>query len=155
MSWKLKKKAQGLVASEEGTVRKDWGGRVDGRARVPEHLRGRHVQPGLPDHLRPPERAADVVCERVFFPDPEDVDEYARTGTAPFSLESQRPLTDFDLVGFSITYEGDYINVVRLLRDGRASRCAPADRRPGDPRGHDGRRLRLLESRADRRRSWT
>ena len=28
MSWKLKKKAQGLVASEEGVVRKDWGGRV-------------------------------------------------------------------------------------------------------------------------------
>ena len=52
----------------------------------------------------------------MFFPDPEDVDEYARTGTAPFSLESLRPLTDFDLVGFSVTYEGDYINVVRLLR---------------------------------------
>ena len=28
MSWKLKKKAQELVASEEGVVRKDWGGRV-------------------------------------------------------------------------------------------------------------------------------
>ena len=67
----------------------------------------------------------DAVCERVFFPDPEDVDEYARTGTAPFSLESQRPLTDFDLVGFSITYEGDYINVARLLADGRDCRCAP------------------------------
>ena len=28
MSWKLKKKAQGLVASEEGVAQKDWGGRV-------------------------------------------------------------------------------------------------------------------------------
>jgi radical SAM superfamily enzyme YgiQ (UPF0313 family) len=56
------------------------------------------------------------VCERVFFPDPEDIDEYGRTGTVPFSLESQRPLTDFDLIGFSVTYEGDYINTVRLLR---------------------------------------
>src|SRR5215470_12014448 len=28
MSWKLKKKAQSLLASEEGVVRKDWGGRV-------------------------------------------------------------------------------------------------------------------------------
>src|SRR5260370_7134906 len=28
MSWKLKKKAQGLVASEEGVTQKDWGGRV-------------------------------------------------------------------------------------------------------------------------------
>ena len=28
MSWKLKKKAQDLIASEEGVVRKDGGGRV-------------------------------------------------------------------------------------------------------------------------------
>ncbi len=28
MSWRIKKKAQALVASEEGVVRKDWGGRV-------------------------------------------------------------------------------------------------------------------------------
>ena len=64
------------------------------------------------------------MCERVFFPDPEDVDEYARTGTAPFSLESQRPLTDFDLVGFSITYEGDYINVAAAPADGGVARSA-------------------------------
>jgi len=55
------------------------------------------------EHLN---RLPQVVCERVFFPDPEDIDEYARTGTAPFSLESQRPLAEFDLIGFSVTYEG-------------------------------------------------
>ena len=57
----------------------------------------------------------DAVCERVFFPDPEDLEEQRRSGTAPFSLESLRPLKDFDLIGFSVTYEGDYINAVRLL----------------------------------------
>src|SRR5260370_20359336 len=65
------------------------------------------------DHLN---ALPHVVCERVFFPDAEDLDEYGRTATPPFSLESQRPLTDFDLIGFSITYEGDYVNTVRLLR---------------------------------------
>ena len=74
----------------------------------------------------------NVVCERVFFPDPEDVDEYGRTGTVPFSLESHRPLTDFDLVGFSMTYEGDYINAVRMLRMAGLPLRA-ADRGPGDP----------------------
>ncbi len=74
----------------------------------------------------------DVVCERVFLPDPEDVDELARTGTAPFSLESLRPLSDFHLIGFSVTYEGDYINVVRLLRlAGIPAR--PATRGPEHP----------------------
>src|SRR5262249_11871783 len=72
------------------------------------------------------------VCERVFFPDPEDVEEYRRTGTAPFSLESQRPLADFDLIGFSVTYEGDYINAVRLLRMAGLPLRA-VDRGPGDP----------------------
>src|SRR6266571_1947337 len=77
-----------------------------------------------------------VVCKewggRVSLPDPEDIDEYARTGTAPFSLESQRPLAEFDLIGFSVTYEGDYINAVRLLRmAGLPARAA--DRRPDDP----------------------
>ena len=28
MSWKLKKKAQALLAAEQGTVYRDWGGRV-------------------------------------------------------------------------------------------------------------------------------
>ena len=67
----------------------------------------------------------------MFLPDPEDIDEYERTGTPPFSLESQRPLSDFDLVGFSITYEGDYINTLRLLRMAgiplRAGRPGPED----------------------------
>jgi radical SAM superfamily enzyme YgiQ (UPF0313 family) len=116
MSWKLKKKAQTLVASEEGVVRKDWGGRVSIALVYPNTYAVGMSNLGFQtiyDHLN---ALPQVVCERVFFPDPEDLDEHARTGIAPFSLESQRPLTDFDLVGFSITYEGDYINTVRLLR---------------------------------------
>ena len=46
---------------------------------------------------------------------PADLDELRRTRTEPLSLESQRPLTDFHIVGFSVTYEGDYVNVLRLL----------------------------------------
>ena len=66
------------------------------------------------------------------FPDPEDLDEQLRTETAPFSLESLRPLADFDLIGFSVTYEGDYINLVRMLRlAGIPPRAA--DRGPGHP----------------------
>ena len=57
----------------------------------------------------------DVVCERVFVPESQDLEEMRRSATPPFSLESLRPLTDFHLVGFSVTYEGDYINVLRLL----------------------------------------
>ncbi len=115
MSWKLKKKAQALVAGEEGVLRKDWGGRISIALVYPNTYALGMSNLGFQtiyDHLN---ALPDVVCERVFFPDPEDLDEHARTRTPPFSLESQRPLSDFDLIGFSVTYEGDYINVVRLL----------------------------------------
>ena len=132
MSWKLKKKAQTLVASEEGVIHKEWGGRVSIALVYPNTYAVGMSNLGFQtiyDHLN---ALPQVVCERVFFPDPEDLDEHVRTGTPPFSLESQRPLTDFDLVGFSITYEGDYINTVRLLRmAGLPVRAA--DRGPGDP----------------------
>src|SRR6185295_2005241 len=74
----------------------------------------------------------DVVCERVFQPDPEDQAEVLRTRSVPRSLESGRPLTDFHMVGFSVTYEGDYINVVRMLRDAGIPTRATA-RRANDP----------------------
>ena len=34
----------------------------------------------------------DILCQRVFFPDPEDLPEYVRTETPLFSLESQWPV---------------------------------------------------------------
>ncbi|MGH7367526.1 MAG: radical SAM protein [Candidatus Rokuibacteriota bacterium] len=132
MSWKLKKKARELVASEEGVVRKDWGGRVSIALVYPNTYAVGMSNLGFQtiyDHLN---ALPSVVCERLFFPDPEDLDEHGRTGAPLFSLESHRPLTDFDLVGFSLTYEGDYINAVRLLRMAGIPLRA-LDRGPGDP----------------------
>jgi radical SAM superfamily enzyme YgiQ (UPF0313 family) len=132
MSWTLKRKARALVEGEEGVVRRDWGGRVAIALVYPNTYAVGMSNLGFQTIYEHLNRLPHVVCERVFFPDPEDVDEYARTGTPPFSLESQRPLADFHLVGFSVTYEGDYINVVRLLRmAGLPVRAA--DRRPEDP----------------------
>src|ERR1700675_2064617 len=132
MSWPLKKKVRALVEGEDGVVCKEWGGRVSVALVYPNTYAVGMSNLGFQTIYQHLNALPHAVCERVFFPDPEDVDEYARTGTAPFSLESQRPLTDFDLVGFSITYEGDYINVARLLRMAGLPLRA-ADRRPSDP----------------------
>jgi radical SAM family uncharacterized protein len=132
MSWKLKRKAQALVAGEEGVVRKEWGGRVSVALVYPNTYAVGMSNLGFQTIYEHLNALPDAVCERVFFPDPEDSDEYARTGTEPFSLESMRPLRDFDVVGFSVTYEGDYINVLRLLRMAGIP-ARPADRGPSDP----------------------
>jgi radical SAM superfamily enzyme YgiQ (UPF0313 family) len=116
MSWTLKKKAQALLAQEQGTIRKDWGGKVAVALVYPNTYAVGMSNLGFQTIYWHLNQLPDVVCERVFLPDPEDTGELERTHTSPFSLESLRPLSDFHLVGFSVTYEGDYVNVLRLLR---------------------------------------
>ena len=132
MSWNLKAKADRLLSQETGTIRKDWGGRVSFALVYPNTYAVGMSNLGFQTIYRHLNALPDVVCERVFLPDPEDLPEYQRTGTVPFSLESKRPLAEFDLVGFSITYEGDYINTLRLLRMAGIPLRA-GDRRPEDP----------------------
>src|ERR671936_2464857 len=132
MSWKLKQKAQSLLATEQGTVRKDWGGRVSIALVYPNTYPVGMSNLGFQTIYRHLNALPDVVCERVFLPEPADLEEMRRTSTPPLSLESQRPLTDFQLIGFSVTYEGDYINVLRLLDLAKIPLRA-AERRAHDP----------------------
>src|SRR5919204_2957790 len=131
MSWKLKQKAQALLAAEQGTVYRDWGGRVSIALVYPNTYAVGMSNLGFQTIYRHLNALPDVVCERVFMPEPADLEEMRRTSTPPLSLESQRPLTDFHLIGFSVTYEGDYINVLRLLELAGIPLRA-ADRRPHD-----------------------
>ncbi len=56
-----------------------------------------------------------VSCERFFLPDPDEIEEYERHGRHLFSLESQQPIQDFDLIALTCAYENDYVNVLRIL----------------------------------------
>src|SRR6058998_1467651 len=132
MSSSLKKKSQALLAAEQGTIRKDWGGKISVALVYPNTYAVGMSNLGFQTIYRHLNAIPDVVCERVFVPDAEDADEMRRTATPPFSLESRRPLTEFHLVGFSVTYEGDYINVLRLLAMARIPLRAAA-RRAHDP----------------------
>src|ERR1051326_5385899 len=42
--------------------------------------------------------------------------EYERTRTPLLSLESQTPVREFDVIAFSISFETDYVNMVRMLQ---------------------------------------
>src|SRR5213596_163592 len=132
MSWKLKNKAQSLLSQEQGTVYRDWGGRVSVALVYPNTYAVGMSNLGFQTIYRHLNALPDVVCERVFMPETADVEEMRRTRTPPLSLESQRPLTDFQLIGFSVTYEGDYINVLRLLELAKIPLRA-AERRYHDP----------------------
>ena len=60
-------------------------------------------------------RRPDALAERVYAPWT-DLEAIMRQRKIPlFSLESQRPLRDFDIVGFSLGYELTYTNVLNML----------------------------------------
>src|SRR5213594_1458510 len=132
MYWNLKKKVQEVLAEEQGTFRTEWGGKIAIALVYPNTYAVGMSNLGFQTIYWHLNQLPDVVCERVFLPDPADIEEMRRTRTAPFSLESQRPLGDFHMVGFSVTYEGDYINVLRLM-DLAGIPLRAAERRPGDP----------------------
>src|SRR5438034_11827514 len=54
----------------------------------------------------------DTVCERVFLPTAEEWGWYTAGRTPLLSFEAQRPLGDFDLLGFSVSYENDYLHLL-------------------------------------------
>jgi radical SAM superfamily enzyme YgiQ (UPF0313 family) len=59
--------------------------------------------------------SADIRCERGFLPDREMLEEYRRSGTPLLSLESSTPLSDFDVIAFSTSFEPDYLNIPLIL----------------------------------------
>lgn len=57
----------------------------------------------------------DVACERSFAPW-HDMEKVMREKSIPlFSLETKRPLNEFDIIGFSLQYELSYTNILNML----------------------------------------
>ena len=58
----------------------------------------------------------DVVCERVFLPPKQELQAQLAAGTPLLTLESQTPVSDFDVLAFSVSFEWDYTNILTMLR---------------------------------------
>ena len=56
-----------------------------------------------------------VWCERVFAPWGDMEEEMRREGLPLYGLESGDPISDFDIIGFSLGYEMAYTNVLNML----------------------------------------
>ena len=57
----------------------------------------------------------DTVCERVFAPWPDMEDALRKHNVPLYSLETFKPLKNFDIIGFSLQYEMCYTNVLNML----------------------------------------
>lgn len=61
----------------------------------------------------------DSVCERIFLPEEKELEAYDKTKTPLMSVETQRPMHQFDVVAFDVTFEMDYFHIPLMLRHGR------------------------------------
>ncbi len=98
------------LEAEQGTIFKGWNNRVRVALVYPNLYTVAMANLGFQTVYQRLNAMAHVVCERVFLPDPEDGDNAVR------SLESGRPLHDFDCVAFSLSFENDYLNVLTILQ---------------------------------------
>ena len=72
------------------------------------------------------------VCERIFLPEKKELDVYDKTKTPLMSVETQRPMHQFDVVAFDVTFEMDYFHIPLMLRHGRVP-VMSEDRTSFDP----------------------
>jgi len=111
----LIEKAEALLSGEQGTVFKDPGGRISICLIYPNTYRVGMANLGFQGVYGLLNARDDVVCERAFLPDEDDLALHKKTGTPLFSLESKRPVATFDMAAFSIPFENDYPNILRIL----------------------------------------
>ncbi len=115
MSRVLEARARRRLAAEIGTIRKPHGGALRIALAYPSRYYIGMSNVGFQAVYKFWNELPDVVCERVFLPDAEELREYRRTGLPLRTLESQTPVADFDVFAFSITFEPDELNLVRML----------------------------------------
>jgi len=101
MTWN--EKARRRLSREQGTILKDWGGKIPIALIYPNTYYIGMSNLGFQTIYGLLNSYGNIVCERIFW----DEDS---------SIESQRPIEDFAILAFSISYELDYFNVVQILK---------------------------------------
>ncbi|MCJ7744648.1 MAG: radical SAM protein, partial [Dehalococcoidales bacterium] len=105
------KEAKRRLSREEGTVFKDWGGKFPIALIYPNSYYIGMSNLGIHAIYNLLNSYPRIVCERAFW----EKEDWARPRPT-LSLESQRPLSDFPVLAFSVNYELDYFNIAPILR---------------------------------------
>ncbi len=115
MRRELRALREAVLSREVGAVRKEWGGRTRVALVYPNrYATGMSNLGFLTVHARINARS-DALCERAFLPGSAEERVRRDRGTPLCALESGRPLSDFDVVAFSLSYENDLLNVPPIL----------------------------------------
>jgi len=97
--------------SEVGTVRKNWKGRLTVALVYPNSYHVGMSNLGLQTVYRLLNEIEHVVCERAFLPE-----DNSPARSHILTIESEKPISDFDIIAFSLSFENDYPNVLTILQ---------------------------------------
>ena len=117
MSWNIKQKQRALLAAETNLISHGpgRGGQLSICLVSPSRYQTGMSSLGFQAVYSLLVSSPGIQCERAFLPDREDLEEYRRSGMSLLSMESQRPLVDFDIIAFSTSFEPDYLNIPLML----------------------------------------
>lgn len=132
MDWALKKELQQLLAEEQGYYRYPPGTRTKFALVYPNSYFVGMSNLGLHIIYELLNKRTDTACERVFLPERKKIQQYENTRTSIMSVESQLPLLEFELIGFVLSFEMDYFNLVKILELGKV-RLRSEERGEQDP----------------------
>ncbi len=104
-----------LLSREKGTVYKDHGGKVRVCLVYPNTYHVGMSNLGFRFIYSFSNKRYDVVCERAFLPEKDLIERYRISKTAIFSMESMKVLNSFDIIAFSVSFENDYPNIIKIL----------------------------------------
>jgi radical SAM superfamily enzyme YgiQ (UPF0313 family) len=114
--WQQGERARELLSKEVGFVRKPHADRLRVALAFPNTYFVGMSNLGFQTVYKLFNAEADIVCERVFLPPKSELADQLASGTPLVTLESQTPVSDFDVLAFSVSFEWDYTNVLTMLR---------------------------------------
>jgi radical SAM superfamily enzyme YgiQ (UPF0313 family) len=114
MSFREKIKAR--LSKERGTVYKDPGGKISICLIYPNTYYVGMSNLGFQGIYGLINARPDSLAERAFLPDDEDLEECLRKNQVLYSYELMRALTEFHVLAFSVSFENDYPNILKILK---------------------------------------
>ncbi|MEA3279397.1 MAG: TIGR03960 family B12-binding radical SAM protein, partial [Thermodesulfobacteriota bacterium] len=110
MAWKTDKAHKKFAESEIGAIRKDWAGHIKIALVYPNRYHVGMSNLGFQTVYHLLNDINHVLCERSFLPE-----KNRRASANITTIESGRPISDFDIIAFSISFENDYLNLLTIL----------------------------------------
>jgi len=115
MDWKLKQTYNRILEKETGYVKKIWGQYNTVCLVYPNQYRLGMANLGFQTVYQLFNAQPSFLCERAFLSVSGNDARFVSGAAGIFSMESQKSITEFDILAFSVSFENDYPNILKIM----------------------------------------